>query len=164
MIQPEEIKALCQRRDELARCLEIEQRRIDLKNEEEKTQEPDFWEQPDRAREQLKKVASIKAWVEAFDRIAKEVEDLELMPDFVKEGVIGEAEMEAAYSDTRTHIEELELKNMLRNEEDKLGAILDINAGAGGTEALDWASMLLRMYQRWGEAHGYKVRMLWYIL
>ena len=96
MIQPEEIKALGQRRDELARCLEIEQRRIDLKNEEEKTQEPDFWEQPDRAREQLKKVASIKAWVEAFDRIAKEVEDLELMPDFVKEGVIGEAEMEAA--------------------------------------------------------------------
>ena len=162
MIQPDQIKSLITRREELARCLEIEQRRIDLRNEEEKTQEPDFWEQPDRAREQLKRVASIKQWVEEYDRIAAEVEDLSLMPDFVKEGVMSEAEMDEAYTAALTHVEELELKNMLRSEEDKLGAILDINAGAGGTEALDWASMLLRMYQRWGEAHGYKVRMLDY--
>ena len=85
MIQPDQIKSLVARREELARCLEIEQRRIDLKNEEEKTQEPDFWEHPDRAREQLKKVASIKAWVEEYDRVATAVEDLELMPDFVKD-------------------------------------------------------------------------------
>ena len=162
MIQPDQIKSLITRREELARCLEIEQRRIDLRNEEEKTQEPDFWEQPDRAREQLKRVASIKQWIEEYDRIAAAVEDLSLMPDFVKEGVMSEAEMDEAYTAALTHVEELELKNMLRSEEDKLGAILDINAGAGGTEALDWASMLLRMYQRWGEAHGYKVRMLDY--
>ncbi len=162
MIQPDQIKSLVARREELARCLEIEQRRIDLKNEEEKTQEPDFWEHPDRAREQLKKVASIKAWVEEYDRVATAVEDLELMPDFVKEGVMSEQELDASYATAVGMVEELELKNMLRNEEDKLGAILDINAGAGGTEALDWASMLLRMYQRWGEKHGYKVRMLDY--
>ena len=90
MIQPDQIKSLITRREELARCLEIEQRRIDLRNEEEKTQEPDFWEQPDRAREQLKRVASIKQWVEEYDRIAAEVEDLSLMPDFVKEGVMRE--------------------------------------------------------------------------
>nr|MBE6192104.1 PCRF domain-containing protein [Rikenellaceae bacterium] len=162
MIQAEQLKALETRREALERCLQIEQRRIDLRNEEEKTQEPDFWEQPDRAREQLRKVASIKQWVEQYDRIAHEVEDLQLMPDFVREGVMSDEEMEEAYTAALEHIEELELKNMLRSEEDKLGAILDINAGAGGTEALDWASMLLRMYQRWGEAHGYKVRMLDY--
>ena len=162
MIQPEQLKALETRREALERCLQIDQKRIDLRNEEEKTQEPDFWEQPDRAREQLRKVAAIKQWVEQYDRIAKEVEDLLLMPDFIREGIISEEEMEEAYSAAISAVEELELKNMLRSEEDKLGAILDINAGAGGTEALDWASMLLRMYQRWGEAHGYKVRMLDY--
>ena len=162
MIQPEQLKALETRREALERCLQIDQKRIDLRNEEEKTQEPDFWEQPDRAREQLRKVAAIKQWVEQYDRIAKEVEDLLLMPDFIREGIISEEEMEEAYAAAISAVEELELKNMLRSEEDKLGAILDINAGAGGTEALDWASMLLRMYQRWGEAHGYKVRMLDY--
>ncbi|MBQ5879488.1 MAG: peptide chain release factor 2 [Alistipes sp.] len=162
MVLNEQIKALEGRREELERCLNIEQRRIDLRNEEEKTQEPDFWEQPDRAREQLRKVASIKAWVGEYDRIATEVEDLLLMPDFVKEGVMSDEEMDAAYAQAVEHIEALEMRNMLRNEEDKLGAILDINAGAGGTEALDWASMLMRMYMRWGEAHGYKVRTLDY--
>jgi len=162
MITAEQLKELEQRRDALERCLDIEQLRIDLRNEEEKTQEPAFWEQPDRAREQLRKVASIKTWVEAYDRIASEVGDLLLMPDFIREGVIDEAEMEEAYAKAVGAIEELELRNMLRSEEDKLGAILDINAGAGGTEALDWASMLLRMYTRWGEAHGYKVRTLDY--
>ena len=162
MITPEQLKELEQRREALERCLAIEQQRIDLRNEEEKTQEPDFWEQPDRAREQLRKVASIKAWVEAYDRIATAVGDLLLMPDFIREGVISEAEMEEAYTAALAAVEALELRNMLRSEEDKLGAILDINAGAGGTEALDWASMLMRMYTRWGEAHGYKVRTLDY--
>ncbi len=162
MILAEQIKELGQRREALERCLEIEQKRIDLRNEEEKTQEPDFWEQPDRAREQLRKVAAIKAWIEDYDAIRKDVEDLELMPDFVREGVVTEEEMEQHYAATLERIEQLELRNMLRSEEDKLGAILDINAGAGGTEALDWASMLLRMYTRWGEAHGYKVKVLDY--
>ena len=70
--------------------------------------------------------------------------------------------MDAHYAQTLERIEKLEMRNMLRRDEDKLGAILDINAGAGGTEALDWASMLLRMYTRWGEAHGYKVKVLDY--
>ena len=162
MIANEQLKALEERRANLERCLAIESRRIELCNEEEKTQEPDFWESPDRAREQLRKVAGIKQWIEEYDTIAKAVEDLLLMPDFIREGIMSDAEMEEAYAATLEAVEKLELKNMLRSEEDKLGAILDINAGAGGTEALDWASMLLRMYQRWGEAHGYKVRMLDY--
>ena len=162
MVLAEQIKDMEQRRAALERCLGIEQKRIDLRNEEEKTQEPDFWENPDKAREQLRKVAGIKAWIEDYDAVCKEVEDLQLMPDFVKEGVVSEAELDEQYARTLDRIEKLEMRNMLRRDEDKLGAIMDINAGAGGTEALDWASMLLRMYTRWGEAHGYKVKVLDY--
>ena len=82
------------------------------------------------------------------------------MPEFVSEGLASEEDAEAAYARALELVEKLELRNMLSGEEDKMGAIVDINAGAGGTEALDWASMLLRMYTRWCEAHGYKVKML----
>lgn len=141
---------------------DIEQKRIDLRNEEEKTQEPDFWEDASHAQAQLRKVASIKSWIDDYDAVASDVADLELMPDFVREGVMEEAELDAHYARTLERIEALEMRNMLRRDEDKMGAILDINAGAGGTEALDWASMLLRMYTRWGEAHGYKIKTLGY--
>ena len=162
MVLAEQIKEAAARRDTLYRCLDIEQRRIDLRNEEEKTQEPDFWNDPAKAREQLRKVAGIKTWIEEYDAVDKLVEDLELMPDFVKEGVVSEEELDAHYAETMERIGKLEMRNMLRRDEDKLGAIMDINAGAGGTEALDWASMLMRMYTRWGEAHGYKVKVLDY--
>ncbi len=162
MILADQIKELDARREALESCLDIEGKRIDLRNEEERTQEPDFWDNPDKAREQLRKVAGIKAWVDDYEAIVKDVEDLQLMPDFVKEGIVSDAEMEAHYAQALERIEKLEMRNMLRRDEDKLGAILDINAGAGGTEALDWASMLLRMYTRWGEAHGYKVKVLDY--
>ena len=94
--------------------------------------------------------------------MVKEVEDLRLMPEFVKEGVVTEQELDEQYARAMHRIEELELRNMLRRDEDRMGAIMDINSGAGGTEALDWAGMLLRMYTRWGEAHGYKVKVLDY--
>lgn len=82
------------------------------------------------------------------------------MPDFVKEGLAGEEEFEEHYLKTVAAVEELELRNMLGSEEDEMGAILEINAGAGGTEALDWASMLLRMYLRWAESNSYTVKVL----
>ena len=107
-------------------------------------------------------MAAIKSWVEDYDAVAKAVEDLQLMPEFVAAELSSEVEMDEHYAHTIELIEALELRNMLRGEEDKMGAIMDINAGAGGTEALDWASMLLRMYTRWCDAHGYKYRMLDY--
>ena len=110
----------------------------------------------------MRKVAAIKSWVDDYDAVVKAVEDLRLMPEFVEAGLTTEAEMDAQYAHTTDLIEKLELRNMLRSEEDKMGAIMDINAGAGGTEALDWASMLLRMYTRWCDAHGYKYRMMDY--
>ncbi len=158
MVSDEQIRELVERLATLGRCLNIEQRRIDLSNEEEKTQEPNFWDDPERAQEQLRRVSSIKSWIVDFDTLAGVVGDVELVPDFLREGVMSEAEADALYTDALEKTESLELRNMLQGEEDKMGAIMDINAGAGGTEALDWASMLLRMYTRWGEAHGYKVR------
>ena len=122
--------------------------------------EPNFWDNPEKAQEQLRKVAGIKSWVEGFDEVKKAVDEVVLMPEFVSEGLASEEEAEAAYTRATELVEKLELRNMLSGEEDKMGAIIDINAGAGGTEALDWASMLLRMYTRWCEAHGYKMKML----
>ena len=107
-------------------------------------------------------MAGIKSWITDFDAVAAKVEEAEMMPDFIAEGIATEEEFEALCAEAVEAIEALELRNMLRGEEDKMGAIVDINAGAGGTEALDWASMLLRMYTRWCEAHGYKVKMLDY--
>ena len=115
---------------------------------------------PDKAQEQLRKVAGIKSWVVGFDEVKKSIDEVQLMPEFVSEGLATEEEADAVYAKAVELVEKLELKNMLSGEEDKMGAIVDINAGAGGTEALDWASMLLRMYTRWCESHGYKVKML----
>ncbi len=162
MITVEQIKLATERCTELERCLNIEAKRIELTNEEERTQEPNFWDDADAARRQLQKVAAIKGWIEEYDTVAKECEDLTLMPDFVREELATEQEFDELYASAMEHIEALELRNMLRGEEDRLGAILDINAGAGGTEALDWASMLMRMYTRWGEAQGYRVKVLDY--
>lgn len=103
-------------------------------------------------------MAGIKSWIDDFRAIERLCDDLELMPDFVREGGASEEELDALYAETLAKIEALEMRNMLRGPEDRMGAIMDINSGAGGTESLDWASMLLRMYTRWGELNGYKVR------
>ena len=98
--------------------------------------EPNFWEVPDKAQEQLRKVAGIKSWVVGFDEVKKSIDEVQLMPEFVSEGLATEEEADAAYAKAVELVEKLELKNMLSGEEDKMGAIVDINAGAGGTEAL----------------------------
>jgi peptide chain release factor 2 len=156
----EQIKELARRLGELARHLAIEERKSRLATEELKSQAPDFWDNPEEAEKLLKGIASIRSWTTAYDAAAGLMDDLELMPDFVKEGVASEEELDQLYAETLTAIEELEMRNMLQGREDKLGAIMDINAGAGGTEALDWAAMLHRMYIRWGEDNGYKVKTL----
>jgi peptide chain release factor 2 len=91
-------------------------------------------------------------------KLTKEVEDLSVMFDFYKEGEATEQEIEKNYALVIGIIEDLEFRNMLRKDEDKMGAILKINSGAGGTESQDWAQMLMRMYIRWGERNNYQVR------
>lgn len=104
----------------------------------------------------MKIIRGLKGWIEGYNEVKAAADELQLAFDFEKEGVTSEEEVDDAYVKALAMIENLELRNMLRHEEDKLGAVLKINSGAGGTEGQDWASMLFRMYQRWCEARGYK--------
>lgn len=139
---------------------DIDSKLIQLEEEEQRTHAPNFWDNPAEAEKQLKKVASIKVWTEGFNKVNRLVDDLQVIFDFAREGAATSDEVDANYNDCVAAIEDLELKNMLRNEEDKLGAILKINSGAGGTESMDWAAMLMRMYIRYGERNGYEVKVI----
>jgi len=105
----------------------------------------------------MKKVRVLKKWVELYNEVHTAAEELQLAFDYVKEGIVSEAEVDEAYSKALKLTEDLEFKNMLRNEADQMSCVLKINSGAGGTESQDWASMLLRMYTRWAEANEYKI-------
>ena len=117
---------------------------------------PDFWNDQNAAEAQMKKVKTLRFWIEGFEEVDKIVEELTLAFDFVKEELVTEEELDELYVQTVSKIEGLELRNMLRLEEDKMSVVLRINSGAGGTESQDWASMLMRMYLRWSERNGYK--------
>jgi peptide chain release factor 2 len=106
----------------------------------------------------MKVIRSIKVWTEGFRKVDGAVEDFLVFYDFFEAGDASETEIEEQYEQCIALVEDLETRNMLRKEEDKLGAVLRINAGAGGTESNDWADMLMRMYLRWGERQGYKVK------
>ncbi len=127
-----------------------------------RTHAPDFWDKPKEAEVQIRKNRVLKSWIESYQKVAESVDDLKVLFDFSKEGEASPEELEEQFLITKTLVENLETKNMLRKEEDKLGAILKINSGAGGTESCDWASMLHRMYLRYGESHGYKLKQLEY--
>ena len=106
----------------------------------------------------MKKVRELKSWIEGYEQVTAAVGDLQVLFDFAKEGEATEEEVDAQYQETIRVLEDIEMRNMLRREEDHFGAIMKINSGAGGTESMDWASMLYRMYIRWGELNGYKVK------
>ena len=156
MITQEQLKDCAERRDALRRYLDIDNRRIELEEEELRTHVPDFWEHPKEAQAQMKKIKDIQGWITGFEEVDKAVEELTLGFDFIKEGLIEEPELDALAADALSKIERLELRNMLRREEDRMDVVLKINSGAGGTESQDWAEQLMRMYMRWAEKHGYK--------
>ena len=153
----EQYKALQTRLTTIQSFLKIEEKRMQLKEEELKTQDPSFWDDPKKAEDKMKQIRGLKYWVETFDQTATSVADLDVLQEFVREGMAEEAELDAQFNKLLAEIEELELKNMLSNEEDSLSAVLQITAGAGGTESCDWASMLMRMYLMWGQKNGYKI-------
>lgn len=156
MITQEQLKDTIERTEALKRYLDIDSKKIEVEEEELRTHVADFWEHREAAEAQMRKIKGIKFWIEAYEALAKQVEELQLAFDFVKEELVTEEEVEAQYNTVLKSIEELELKNMLRREEDKMSVVLKINSGAGGTEAQDWAQMLMRLYLRWAEKHGYK--------
>ena len=117
-----------------------------------------MWDNPKEAEVLMRKVRELKSWIEGYEQVTSAVGDLQVLFDFAKEGEATEEEVDAQYEETVRVVEDIEMRNMLRKEEDHFGAIMKINSGAGGTESMDWASMLYRMYIRWGELNGYKVK------
>ena len=165
MISAEQIKQLQQRAQVLGRCIGIDAKREEVEQKTQKTLAPDFWDDPKEAEKFLKDLSGVKFWVNGYDKVASAVEDLNVLYDFAKESISGAddeqtdevAELEEAYDAAVEELEALELRNMLGEEGDNLGAVLTINSGAGGTESNDWSAMLMRMYVRWAERNGYKV-------
>jgi peptide chain release factor 2 len=129
---------------------------------EEKTLDPDFWTDSKKAEKILNEVKQVKGWTAAYDELSRQMDDLNTLYEFFKSGDATEEEVDAEFNQAAKKLEQIEFKNMLRGEEDHLNCILQINAGAGGTESCDWASMLMRMYLMWAEKQGFAVKELDY--
>ena len=157
MITADQLKDVMDRADALRHYLNIDQKKVEFEEEQLRTQAPDFWEDPKYAQEQMKKVKGIQKWLDGYKTVRLYADELQLAFDFYKDEMVTEEEVDADYAKAIKAIEDLELKNMLRQKEDPMDCVLKINSGAGGTESQDWAQMLMRMYMRWSEAHGYKV-------
>lgn len=124
---------------------------------QERTLNPTFWDNAKKAEAQLKEIQLLKVWTEGFAKVHASCDDLATTYEFYKEGEVTETELQEQYAITEKGVEELEFKNMLSGKEDALDCVVEINAGAGGTESCDWCAMICRMYIMWGEKHGIKV-------
>jgi peptide chain release factor 2 len=158
MVTQEQLKDFERRVVELHRYLKIEDKRIEVQESDLKSQDPTFWDHPKEAEEVLKKMRGQKFWIDAYEEVRADYDDLLVLIEFYEAGESLEEEVEVHYKTSISKLEELELKNMLSAEEDSLNAVLQITAGAGGTESCDWASMLMRMYMMWGEKRGMKIK------
>jgi peptide chain release factor 2 len=123
---------------------------------------PDFWNNPQEAQAHMKFIQSKKQWVDDYNAAEMLIAELEILIEFQQEGEVSEEEVEQQYKKALNTLEKMEFKNMLSEEGDELPAVLQITAGAGGTESCDWAAMLMRMYMMWAEKNGYKIKELNY--
>ncbi len=162
MITTDQLKDTQKRIEDLYKFLQIEKKKLEITNDDEKTAAPEFWDNPKAAESFLKQLRSKKKWVEDYEEINTQFEDLQVLVEFAKEDPDSEKELDEQFPELLEKIENIEFKNMLSNEGDELSAVLQITAGAGGTESCDWAQMLMRMYQMWSEKQGYKIRELNY--
>ena len=158
MVTAEQLKDLVKRLEALRGYLELDKKAIEIQNEEEKTQAPEFWNKPKDAEVTLKLIKNKKAWIEEYEGVKSALEDVNVLRDFFELEEVAEEEVEEAEANAIELLEALELKNMLGEKEDLLNCIVEINSGAGGTESQDWASMIMRMYIMWGEKNGFKVK------
>ena len=156
MITQDQLKEVKERTEQLNRYLDIEGKKIQYEEEQLRTQAPGFWDDQKRAEAQMKLVKGLEKWLKGYAEVKTLCDELDTAFEFYKEELVTEEEVDAIYAKAIAAVEELELKNMLRREEDSMDAVLKINSGAGGTEAQDWAQMLMRMYMRYAETHGYK--------
>ena len=158
MITQEQLKDVKDRVEQLNRYLDIDNKKVQWEEEQLRTQAPGFWDDQKRAEAQMKLVKGLEKWIKDYTEVKTLADELETAFDFYKEELVTEEEVDDIYARSLKAVEELELRNMLRHEGDNMDAVLKINAGAGGTEAQDWASMLMRMYMRYAETNGYKLR------
>lgn len=157
MITSDQLKAVQERTAQLHRYLDIPAKQMQWEEEQLRTQDPTFWDDRERAEAQMKLVKGLEKWLKGYKQVETLAEELALAFEFYKDEMVTEAEVDEAYAKAIAAIEDLELKNMLRQEEDSMACVLKINSGAGGTESQDWAQMLMRMYMRYGEANAYRV-------
>lgn len=162
MVTAEQVKDILTRTADLGRYLDIEKKLARIEADEEKTQDPSFWSDPKQAERLMKHLRSEKCWVDDYRAVKSAADDLEVIYDFYRQDDATQDEVEAQYAEAQQKLEDLEFRNMLSGEEDAMSAVLQITAGAGGTESNDWASMLMRMYLMWGENFGAKIRELNY--
>ncbi|MDR0763806.1 MAG: peptide chain release factor 2 [Bacteroidales bacterium] len=154
----ENIKQLEERVNGLRRFLDVDRRKILISEQEAISQQLDFWNNPKEAEQTLKKITREKSVVALYDSAKKALEDVQTLVELEA----SEDETVVALKTLEAATEQAEFRKMLSEEEDPLSATVTINSGAGGTESMDWANMLLRMYVRWAERHGYKVTTLDY--
>jgi len=122
--------------------------------------DPAFWDNPVKAESTMREMRGLKFWTDGFDQLSNVLGDLETIWEFYEMQEATEAEVDAEGDKLETKLEALEFRKMMSDEGDNMSAVLEINAGAGGTESQDWASMLLRMYQMWSEKNGFKIRLV----
>ena len=156
MITVEQLKDIKERTEALNRYLDIEGKKIQVEEEQLRTQAPGFWDDQKVAEAQMKKVKGLQQWISGYNEVKTLADELELAFDFYKDELVTEDEVDDTFAKASAAVEALELKNMLRDEADQMDCVLKINSGAGGTESQDWANMLMRMYLRYAETHGYK--------
>ncbi|CAA0229022.1 peptide chain release factor 2 [Tenacibaculum maritimum] len=162
MITNEQLKNISERVDKLKSYLEIDKKLIEINNEEEKTANPDFWNDPKEAEILMKSLRFKKKWVEDYNTCVSLNDDLTVLYEFYKEGDVEGEELLQQFEKTNSFLEDIEFKNMLSEEGDRLSATIQITAGAGGTESCDWAEMLTRMYTMWAEKQGFSLKTLNY--
>lgn len=158
MITQDQLKEFERRVQELHNYLKIDEKRVEIQEDELRSQDPTFWDDPKQAEALMKKLRSKKAWVDDYEKVKTQLEDLKVLIEFYEMGETSEDEIEDHYESSINFLEDLEFKNMLSAEEDALNAVMQITSGAGGTESCDWASMLMRMYIMWGEKNDFKVK------
>ncbi len=162
MITNDHLKDISKRINKLKTYLDIDKKLIEISNDNEQIANPDFWNNPKEAETFMKILRSKKKWVEEYNTVNTFYDDLEVVFEFYQEEMASNEEVMERYSKTIKLLEDIEFRNMLSEEGDNLSAVLQITAGAGGTESCDWAEMLLRMYMMWAEKQGFKIKELNY--
>jgi len=154
----EQLSDLAERVDALGKYLDYNTKKEKLAELEAQTAQPEFWGDSVRAENIMKEIRGLKFWVNGYEDLTRQRDDLQTIWEFYEMDEASMEEVDAEGKKLEAKLEELEFRKMMSDEGDELSAVIEINAGAGGTESQDWASMLMRMYIMWAEKNGYKVK------